>query len=77
LQTGYELLSELEEWEEIKAAKEKGELMAGQLRAFLETYKRKVGFDLWTLEHMNDARHQLMKVWYKYREGTRGCLARK
>jgi len=72
LLTGYELLGGLEEWEEIKAAKDRGELMAGQLRAFLNTYRRKVGFGLWTLEHMNGARHKLATVWYNFRGGMGG-----
>jgi hypothetical protein len=58
-------LGELEQCQEVRAVKEKGGAPAEILKAFLESFKRRKGFERWTRDRMSDARMEVIKVWNK------------
>jgi len=60
-------LGKLVQHKDIKELQEKNGTPADILTMFLELYRHKKGFDVWTREHMSNARIKVIKVWKQAR----------
>ena len=65
---GNRVLGKLGEHKDVKTAEAGSCSMPGQLRAYLEAYRREKGFDQWTYAHMSDARSKVVEVCYEFQQ---------